>query len=57
MGHVLKTGMTLLSTYCDVDTNPELKQGIDQMMSLVAKGNITEREKLHAIALKEWSEG
>ncbi|XP_031563231.1 tetratricopeptide repeat protein 38-like [Actinia tenebrosa] len=57
MGYVLKNGMKLMSTYSDVDTNPELKQGIDHMMSIVAKGNITEREKRHALAFKEWSEG
>jgi hypothetical protein len=57
MGHVLKNGMSLMSTHSDIDTSPELKQGMDNMMSLVAKGNITDREKQHALAFKEWSEG
>jgi hypothetical protein len=56
MGHVLKNGLSLMSYSSDVNTNPELKQGMDNMTSLVAKGNITDREKLHALALKEWSD-
>ncbi|KAK3724236.1 hypothetical protein QZH41_011720 [Actinostola sp. cb2023] len=57
MGHVICNGLDIISTTYDVDTNPKLKQGVDTLMSLVAKGNITDRERLHAKAVKEWSDG
>ncbi|KXJ23457.1 tetratricopeptide repeat protein 38 [Exaiptasia diaphana] len=57
MGHVMCNGLELISTTYDVDTNPKLKEGMDTLANLVAKGNINDRERMHAQAVKEWSDG
>ncbi|XP_031563216.1 tetratricopeptide repeat protein 38-like isoform X2 [Actinia tenebrosa] len=57
MGHVMSNGIELISSTSDVDTNPQLKQGMNTLTSLAAKGNITDRERLHVQAVKEWADG
>lgn len=57
MGHVISNGLELISTTSDVDTNPQLKQGISTLTTLAAKGNITDRERLHVQAVKEFADG
>jgi len=57
MGHVICNGLELLSTTYDVDTSPSLKKGMETLEALVDKRNITDREKRHAQALKEWADG
>jgi hypothetical protein len=46
MGHVISIGLGLSN-----------KQSMYTLKSLVSKGNVTNREKLHALAIKELSDG
>jgi hypothetical protein len=57
MGHVISNGIQLIGTASGVHNNPKLKQSMDNLTNLVAKGNITDRERLHAKAVKEWADG
>ena len=57
MGHVLSTGLELISSGKSAHLDNDLRQGLEKMSSLAAKGNITPREKQHVQAVQEWSDG
>lgn len=57
MGHVLSCGLDLISSGKGIHVDQELKSNMHTLESLAAKSNITNREKLHVKAVKEWSEG
>ena len=57
MGHVLSCGLDLISSGKGIHVDQELKSNMHALESLAAKSNITNREKLHVKAVKEWAEG
>ncbi|XP_027035594.1 tetratricopeptide repeat protein 38-like isoform X2 [Pocillopora damicornis] len=57
MGHVISCGLYLISSGKGIHTDEELKNSILSLEGLAAKSNITNRERLHVKAVKEWAEG
>ena len=57
MGHVISCGLELISSGKGVHVDQELKNNLQALQTLAAKTNITNREKLHVKAVKEWAEG
>ena len=57
MGHVISCGLDLISSGKGIHTDEELKNSILSLEGLAAKSNITNRERLHVKAVKEWAEG
>lgn len=57
MGHVLSCGLDLISSGKGIHVDQDLKNGMETLQSLAARSNITNRERLHVKAVKEWAEG
>lgn len=57
MGHVISCGLELIASGKGIHVDKELKNSMQVLESLAAKSDITNREKLHVKAVKEWAEG
>ena len=57
MGHAISCGLELIASGKGIHVDEELKNNMEVLESLAAKSNITNREKLHVKAVKEWAEG
>ena len=57
MGHAIFCGLELISSGKGIHVDQELKNNMQALDTLAAKSNITNREKLHVKAVKEWAEG
>ena len=57
MGHVVANGLDLISSCKGIHTDEVLKSGMEDLYKLAAKSDLTQREKLHVSAVKEWAEG
>lgn len=57
MGHVVSCGLDLISSGKGIHTDQELKTSMLSLEELAAKSNLTNREKLHVKAVREWAEG
>lgn len=57
MGHVLSCGLDLISSGTGIHVNQDLQNRMETLQSLATKSNITDREKLHVKAVKEWAKG
>ena len=57
MGHVLSCGLDLISSGKGIHVDQELNDSMVTLQLLAARSNITNREKLHVKAVKEWAEG
>lgn len=57
MGHVISCGLELIASGKGIHVDKELKNSMQVLESLAAKSDITNQEKLHVKAVKEWAEG
>ncbi|PFX14870.1 Tetratricopeptide repeat protein 38 [Stylophora pistillata] len=57
MGHVISCGLDLISSGKGIHTDQELKSSMLSLKGLAARSNITNRERLHVKAVKEWAQG
>ncbi|XP_022807217.1 tetratricopeptide repeat protein 38-like isoform X2 [Stylophora pistillata] len=57
MGHVISCGLDLISSGKGIHTDQELKSSMLSLKGLAARSNITNRERLHVKAVKEWAKG
>ncbi|PFX15345.1 hypothetical protein AWC38_SpisGene20439 [Stylophora pistillata] len=57
MGHVISCGLDLISSGKGIHTDQELKSSMLSLEGLTARSNITNRERRHVKAVKEWAQG
>ncbi len=57
MGHAIVNGLDLMGTARSIHLDPEFKKGIDNMVSMANKQNVTKREKMHVEAVRLFANG
>ena len=57
MGHVIANGLELIGTGSSVRLNKDLGSALETMMTLSRSQPLTEREKLHVLALDMFASG